>query len=351
MDLAGYKAANTASVNIMDVFSRASGQSNAASTLNVNKTPMAKVSGVNHVANLPNVNINLKVDTQNAAPDLAGKQATAMTMREQVAGAAGNFAKDVQNVQATMDVALKEASQTLGIDLKQAQTSMHPAPVTTYAVAAAAVGLSVVAPGMDMALGLAQALSDVKSERGHLTPKQEAALADEMHALLTPKHDEAGNIVAPPVIPSDFDFAAISPEEIKELFKAPEDHPEGQEIWGRLHVLDNEILPNLANAEEHQFDRTGNKLDVAAQTGDVAALAAITGDNAVAEAIITSDEVAFQSGSLVDISGVKPRDGAEQMFAEQIEGTKTALASNNMEFDPRTLDEKLGMSASIGTAA
>ncbi len=347
----GYKAASTASVNIMDVFARASGQQTNAATINVDKTPMSKVSGINHVADLPKVNAgDLKVNTQNAA-DISGKQATAMTMREQVAGAASNFAKDVQQVQATMDVALKEASQTLGIDPKQATATMHPTPVTTHAVAGAAMGLAIALPGADMALGLAQAISDVKNERGNLTPTQEAKLADEMQALLSPKRDEQGNVVAPPAVDSDFDFEVIKPEEIKNLYKAPQDHPEGKQIWGTLNLLDEEIIPHLEHAKEHEFDNTGNKLQVAAETTNVAAITSITGDQATAETIVatTADEVTFQSGSLLDLKGVVPEaEDAKTLYAK---ATETPIFKLDNEFDPQALEAKATMSVGVGSAA
>ncbi len=262
-------------INIMDMFNGQSGALSSRSSILDNsitqsQTPMTAVSGRNFVAELPEVDLGpMKPNATNHVSNLPDLKTDALTTRTQVASVAANYVAEVGKVQNTMDAAMKPGAANLGIDLSQAQQTIIPSPQTTHADAVFTMGTNAVAGGP--VVSALQAVSEIKQERGRLTAEQEGKLLDEMRAQLSPQRDAMGNVVAPAKIPSDYDVAALSNEEMKALYMPPEQQPEGQQIFAMLHTLDEDILPGLRHAETRKNNYEGDKFDKAVARGDMEA--------------------------------------------------------------------------------
>jgi hypothetical protein len=302
---------------------------------------------------LPKVDIaGLKPDANNAVRNVGALQDNARATKEQVMSVQANFAQQVEKAQAVMDEALDKSADKLGIDRGVAHASLKPQQQSS----GASVAFDTAAGGLGVTI--AQSVLDVRSDRIKLTPAQEAKLMDEMYSMLTPTRDERGNITAPAEIESDFDFEKIKPQDIKEIYKAPEQHREGQVIAKMLHDVEGAEL-HLEHVEELENNgvNTGDRLNVALEQGKFEKAVKIAGTNEqalekVAEVVeqeaparpkISAAEVLMAGVGETRAGKIKPEtvpvelgnDVRAAAFAMSIGSEKIPVPSINREFKPQ----------------
>jgi hypothetical protein len=360
----GYKNSGYESYDIFKAFTQDAHVRQAGNPIDTAlhgaKSPMMMATGKSYVSNLPMGQMkSLNVQSFNHVDNLPGMQQSAAATREQVANVAADFQNDVQQVQATMDAAMKQACENLGMDFNQAQQSIKPPYKTGQIEAGSALVADALTPGaVAIYAAMADAYREFRQERGQMSSQKEAELMDEMRVLLSSKNDAENNFVAPAEIQSSFNFAELTHEEMKTLYMPAELQPEGQQIFGMLHTLDNQVIPHLEHAAVHQFDNDGDKLAKALEHGDQAEAAMIVGDDAVAGRIMHSVEDGQNLQTALSATEIEYNSesffGSLKMPTSETpdvnNGVKDALASYNNEFRMK-IDPESSPALNSGAAA
>jgi hypothetical protein len=202
---------------------------------------MARVTGINFTANLPNVSATTVNTTNTSLAGLDSQLDQANGAKANITEAAGKFDAALKNVQNVLYDTIADVAKDQGLNGVAAAAAVGPAPQTTLVDAVAAVG-------SDMAFGgpissSMTALNTLSHELQSLNDEQRSRLLAEVHARLTPSQDFVGQSVAPQV-ESDYDFSGITPDEIQQLLLPPALHPEGKTILdARKHVEQNILSP------------------------------------------------------------------------------------------------------------
>jgi hypothetical protein len=288
-----------------------SGQSVLDSAIGNAMTPLQQIGARSIVSELPKEMSNLTAGA-------------AMSTKQDLNTLQGVHANEVHKIQNTLDTALAQSAKNLNVDLQSAQLSFHPAQKTDHATAGASMIADVMTPGSAaIFVAAAQAISDVKAERGKLKPEQEAKIADEMYTLLSPKRDMKGNIVAPPAIANDLDLEKVPRHEfaplLKQLFMPPEEHKEGKLLANAQHFMDQEVLPQHTAAGEDNYEK-----DLPVNAGKLHA-------EGWSQSELINAKVSAAGEMLSCYNGIKPKsDGVFGAVGEAL----TALAN---EFNPRSM--------------
>ncbi len=282
------------------------------------KTVMQKLSNTDHIASLPLVNTSaLKVDAGKSISDMKGIAATAQMSKEQAVKVGSNFASEVKQAQTATMEAMNQAAKSIGIDRNAAALTVLPTPATSHMSAGASMGADLALGGCASTVTMAmQAMSEIRNECKKLPPNVEAQLMDKMLTLLTPQKDAQGAVISPAVVPNDFDFEALKPEDLKELLLPPEQHPEGKIIADMIHELD-EVIELHGHVIENEHDVvTADKVEAAITSQDAGALKEMDMD---------AGNVLLTEQSLRSIKGIHLKENVIEDLCDALQITKIDL--------------------------
>jgi hypothetical protein len=228
-------------------------------------------------------NVGALQSGQNANVNLTSGGAVAQR-QENLGQLQASFRADVEGYQSTLRGALDQGADAIGMNAdekRQARNTFMPAPASSGAglatdVALAAAGVPII---VSVAEEIGSTISDIKNDT-KLSPVQEARLAAQMYAMLTPKRDMEGQIVEPAEIESPFSeqIENMGPEAFQDLlheaFKPVEQQPE----WAAMAALETsldqtgavhenrEAVDHVAVAVERE---TGLELDARTASADL----------------------------------------------------------------------------------
>jgi len=229
----------------------------AAALSGNSQTVTAQFTGVNHINNLPGPS-SANEAGQKASANVVASQ-NAQSDLKQAQDTMKDFQACVKDMQQPLQAALVQGAKNLGYDAKAANASFGPdAPSTMAGVitsaAAAKSGIPLVAK-VAAATDITTNVNDAIKVAGKLNPAQEAKLADQVRTLISPKVNDAGEVVAKAAVPNNLnaDFLqGMSSAELVQTCKQCMLPAENQPEWQIMQGVEADLKEQVAIHEKEK---------------------------------------------------------------------------------------------------